>query len=141
MIFNKKKILLRQTNKRRRREKTLTLKSKMLSLLIHLNLIIFDFSFRSCFGSPGQFCLHIMSVYSFFCQHSRNVVLISIFLWFLFQLMLHWSQDYVWMCVCASVKLWLLLKKKKKMGKSGSRARFFCVGFAYFSNIFGMIRS
>ena len=100
----------------------------MLSFLIHLNVIIFDFIFHSscmlwvlgAVLSPFHECVYFLS-----CQHSPTFdccVLISIFYDFFFcSLMLHWSQDYD-ECVCASVKLWLFAEEEEKNeGKSGNR--------------------
>lgn len=64
------------------------------------------FVFFFSFLCRGKFCLHITSVYSLFCQHSRNVVLISIFLWFLFcSLMPSWCfiEAKIMMNVCLCV--------------------------------------
>lgn len=97
-----------------------TLKKKWWPFLIHLNVIIFDFFLFflvSHFGavlSPYHECVQF-----FFLSTFTNVVLISIFLWFLFcSLMLHWSQDYdefVFVRLLNFDFSW----RRKNMGKSG----------------------
>lgn len=91
----------------------------------------------------GQFCLHITSVFIFCCCCSVNIHE-SLFLFQYFFFFILWflaSFFFVdaslklrlwWMCVCASVKLWLLLKKNKNGKIRKPISRVFCVSLRIF---------
>lgn len=95
-----------------------------------IHLVRFFDSSLSCVFLEGSFVVRTMSwaCTVFCCQQSQNVVLIFVMISLFFvdaSLESRLSQ----MCVCASVKLWLHLKKKKtqKWENQEIESRFFCV--------------